>query len=373
MAGVYIHIPFCHKACTYCDFHFSVSLKNKAALVEALLKEIELRKSFLDEPVSTIYFGGGTPSVLNADEINRITEKVAEHFQLALTEVTLEANPEDLTPAYLQSLRKTVVNRLSIGIQSFSNERLQWMNRSHTAEQACNAVQRTKDEGFDISIDLIFALPGMTIHEWEEQLLKASSLQVSHISAYSLTLESKTAYAHQVKNKKVQELNDSDAEAQFLAAHDFFSAKGYHHYEISNYAISGKEAKHNSSYWLQAPYLGLGPSAHSFKKQLRCWNVANNNSYIKSVEQGILPLTCEELQTKDTFNETVMTALRTAVGLNIKTLEKKTPHEMFQQFLKDVSLQKQKGWIEQKGDVVFIPLVHWYKADSVISEFFITH
>ena len=372
MAGVYIHIPFCHKACTYCDFHFSTSLKNKTAFVEALLREMELRKNFVDEPVTTIYFGGGTPSVLQADEINRITEKLTETFKVMPQEVTLEANPEDLTEDYVHSLRSTMVNRLSIGIQSFRNERLQWMNRNHTAEQSLQAVQCANDAGFDVSIDLIFALPAMTMQEWQQQLMQADALRVPHISAYSLTLESKTAYAFQVKKKQVQELNDHDAEMQFLAAHDFFTEKGYVHYEISNYSLPGKQAKHNSSYWNRTPYLGLGPSAHSFEKNMRCWNVANNNSYIQYISDGVLPLSCEELQLKDELNETMMTALRTAEGLNIETLENIMTPEMYRHFMKEIALQEKRGWIERKNAVIFIPFKHWYKVDRIISEFFIT-
>lgn len=372
MAGVYIHIPFCHKACTYCDFHFSTSLKNKPALVEALLKEIEIRKSFLNDPVTTLYFGGGTPSVLAADEINRITEKLSESVQLLPEEVTLEANPEDLTPAYIQSLRNTIVNRLSIGIQSFRNERLKWMNRNHTAEQALNAVHLAKEAGFNISIDLIFALPGMTLQEWQQQLQQTLALQVQHISAYSLTLEAKTAYAHQVKIHQVQELNDQEGEKQFHTAHDFLTNNEYLHYEISNYALPGMEAQHNSNYWNRTSYLGLGPSAHSFKNNMRCWNVANNNSYIKYIDEGVLPLSCEELQMHDVFNETVMTALRTSKGLNLDAIKGKVPPEIFSHWMKGLALQEKRRWIEQKDSFIFIPVKHWYKADAIISELFIT-
>ncbi|HMR45878.1 MAG TPA: radical SAM family heme chaperone HemW [Bacteroidia bacterium] len=370
MAGVYIHIPFCRKACTYCDFHFSTEIKNKSAFVEALLCEIVLQARYIDEPVTTIYFGGGTPSLLTGVEIDCIIEKLNIVFKLDVKEITLEANPDNLTTAYLKELQKTAVNRLSVGVQSFEEQRLQWMNRSHNAQQAVTAIENALQMGFNVSADLIFALPEMSTDEWQKQLQKMIGLRPQHISAYSLTLEERTVYHHQVAKKKIRELDDVISEQQFLLAHEQLSNAGYHHYEISNYASTGHVAIHNSSYWKREVYLGLGPSAHSFDGKTRKWNISNNTAYIKSVNKGVIPFESEVLTEADRYNEFVMTGLRTAIGINRKLWDELLPVMYKADLLTEMNALISQKFLVHDGSRIFIPFQHWYKADQLISKLF---
>lgn len=372
MAGVYIHIPFCRKACTYCDFHFSTQIKNKSAFVEALLREIVLQAGYIDEPVTTIYFGGGTPSLLTGVEIDCIIEKLNSVFKLDVKEITLEANPDNLTTAYLKELQKTAVNRLSVGVQSFEEHRLQWMNRSHNAQQAVTAIENAMQMGFNVSADLIFALPEMSTDEWQKQLQKMIGLRPQHISAYSLTLEERTVYHHQVAKKKIRELDDVISEEQFLLAHQQLSNAGYHHYEISNYASTGHVAIHNSSYWKSEVYLGLGPSAHSFNGKTRKWNISNNTAYIKSVNKGVIPFESEMLTEADRYNEFVMTGLRTAIGINRKLWDELVPVMYKADLLTEMNELISQKFLVHDGSRIFIPFQHWYKADQLISKLFAT-
>lgn len=372
MAGVYIHIPFCRKACTYCDFHFSTQIQNKSAFVEALLREIVLQAGYIDEPVTTIYFGGGTPSLLTGVEIDCIIEKLNSVFKLDVKEITLEANPDNLTTAYLKELQKTAVNRLSVGVQSFEEHRLQWMNRSHNAQQAVTAIEDALQMGFNVSADLIFALPEMSTDEWQKQLQKMIGLRPQHISAYSLTLEERTFYHHQVAKKKIRELDDVISEEQFLLAHQQLSNAGYHHYEISNYASTGHVAIHNSSYWKSEVYLGLGPSAHSFNGKTRKWNISNNTAYIKSVNKGVIPFESEMLTEADRYNEFVMTGLRTAIGINRKLWDELMPVMYKADLLTEMNELISQKFLVHDGSRIFIPFQHWYKADQLISKLFAT-
>ena len=370
MAGVYIHIPFCRKACTYCDFHFSTQIKNKSAFVEALLREIVLQAGYIDEHVTTIYFGRGTPSLLTGVEIDCIIEKLNSVFKLDVKEITLEANPDNLTTAYLKELQKTAVNRLSVGVQSFEEHRLQWMNRSHNAQQAVTAIENAMQMGFNVSADLIFALPEMSTDEWQKQLQKMIGLRPQHISAYSLTLEERTVYHHQVAKKKIRELDDVISEEQFLLAHQQLSNAGYHHYEISNYASTGHVAIHNSSYWKSEVYLGLGPSAHSFNGKTRKWNISNNTAYIKSVNKGVIPFESEMLTEADRYNEFVMTGLRTAIGINRKLWDELVPVMYKADLLTEMNELISQKFLVHDGSRIFIPFQHWYKADQLISKLF---
>ncbi len=370
MAGVYIHIPFCHKACTYCDFHFSTSLRTKQDIIKALLAEITLRKNYLNETVETIYFGGGTPSILTSEEINQITECIVGNFNVQLKECTLEANPEDLTLEYIRSLKSTLVNRLSIGVQSFKKERLSWMNRTHSPEQAKLAIKKSLDDGFIINADLIFALPEMTINEWHHQLEILIGLNPHHISAYSLTLESHTLYDHQVQKKLIKEINDDEAELQFLATHQILTLHGYNHYEISNYAVQGYEALHNSNYWKGKSYIGIGPSAHSYDGKSRQWNVRNNALYLKNIAEKEVFYEREILDDVNCYNEYVMTGLRTADGLDVEEWEKAMPDVIKPTLLKEKSKMLRNGFLKSNGSSIFIPIEYWYRADSIISMLF---
>lgn len=316
---IYFHIPFCKQACHYCDFHFSTSLKYKEDLLQAMLREIELRASYLENtPITSIYFGGGTPSLLNAEEINRLVEKVSTHFDISSSaEITLEANPDDLNREKLTDLRQTPINRLSIGVQSFFQEDLLWMNRAHNAEEADSSIKRAQDQGYEnMTCDLIYGYPLLTDEKWKSNMQQLIQLQVPHISSYSMTVESKTALDHQIRKGTSAPMNEEQSARQMLQLIDTLQRAGYEQYEISNFAHSGQYAKHNSNYWRGVHYLGIGPSAHSFNGHSRSWNLANNAKYIAGIQSNKLALETEELSTMDRFNEYVMTRLRTKWGID---------------------------------------------------------
>jgi len=314
MAGIYIHIPFCKQACYYCDFHFSTSLKYKDELIQALIKEIKLQKDYLaGETVETVYFGGGTPSVLNADEINILLNTITNlHTVSANAEITLEANPDDLSKEKLQALRQTSLNRLSIGIQSFFDEDLAWMNRAHRANEAESSVKRAQDTGFEnITADLIYGYPLLTDQKWKYNLDKIFALDIPHVSSYSMTVEPRTALASFIKTKKQQPMDEQQSAEQFILLMDAMQAHGFEHYEISNFCKPGNYSRHNSNYWKGVKYLGLGPSAHSYNGETRQWNVANNAKYIVALEKSEIPAETETLSEANRLNEYIMTSLRT--------------------------------------------------------------
>lgn len=320
MAGIYIHIPFCKQACHYCNFHFSTSLRTKNDFIGALLKEAELQQGYLrGEEVHTIYFGGGTPSLLATAEIQAILQAVYSNFAIVENaEITLEANPDDLTPEKLQQLKLAGINRLSIGIQSFFEEDLKWMNRAHNAQQSIDCIQFAHDAGFyNLTIDLIYGTPGLTDEKWRQNVQRAIDLNIPHLSCYALTVEPKTALDHLIKKNELADVDTDQQARQFLLLMDWMQTAGYEHYEISNFAKPGWRSRHNTAYWLGRKYLGLGPSAHSFNGVERQWNVANNAMYIQSLAQGQVPAEKEVLKTKDRLNEYIMTSLRTMEGLNL--------------------------------------------------------
>ena len=323
MAGIYLHIPFCKKACHYCDFHFSVNQDKKNDLVSALLKEASIRKEELqNEAIKTIYFGGGTPSLLSADALLRIFDTLAENYNLsALQEVTLEANPDDLTAAYLRELRHTPVNRLSIGIQSFREVDLKLMNRAHDSKQALRCVPESADIGFEnISIDLIYGIQGLSQADWIKNLTTAFDLPIAHLSSYCLTVEPKTKLAKLVSSGELPAVNDESAANHFETLIEMTEAAGIPWYEVSNFAKLGMESKHNSSYWANEHYVGLGPGAHSFNGVKRSWNVSSNTAYIQQIDKNVLPSESEVLTIEEKFNEYLLTALRTRKGLSFTEL-----------------------------------------------------
>lgn len=320
MAGIYIHVPFCKQACHYCNFHFSTSLRTKNDFITALLKEIGLQQSYLQgEQVDTVYFGGGTPSLLSSDEIKTILNAVYSHFTISpQAEITLEANPDDLTPEKLQQLKAANINRLSIGIQSFFEEDLLWMNRAHNAQQSINCIQFAHDAGFyNLTIDLIYGTPGLTDEKWHQNVQRAIAFNIPHLSCYALTVEPKTALDHLIKKNELADVDPDQQARQFLLLMDWMQSAGYEHYEISNFAKPGWRSRHNTAYWLGRKYLGLGPSAHSFNGAERQWNVANNALYIQSLAQGQIPSEKEILKPTDRLNEYIMTSLRTMEGLSL--------------------------------------------------------
>ncbi|HEY4062661.1 MAG TPA: radical SAM family heme chaperone HemW [Puia sp.] len=322
MAGIYLHIPFCRQACHYCNFHFSTSLTGINDFVIALLKEMELRKDYIgDEPVETIYFGGGTPSLLEGGSLERIMEALRMYFTIVPdAEITLESNPDDFTKERAGVWRKAGINRLSIGIQSFFEEDLRWMNRAHTAGQAIGSIRLAQEQGFDnISIDLIYGGPTLPDDHWRRNVEEAIRLQIPHLSCYALTVEPKTALDKMIHQHKKQDVDPDDQARQFLLLMDWTAAAGYEHYEISNFAWPGRRSRHNSSYWQGKTYLGLGPSAHSYNGMSREWNVANNAKYIAALTtaDGDFRAEKEVLTPTQRLNEYIMISLRTMEGCDL--------------------------------------------------------
>jgi oxygen-independent coproporphyrinogen III oxidase len=320
MAGIYVHIPFCKKACHYCNFHFSVSLKNKNGLIAALLKETALQKNYLQqEEINTIYFGGGTPSLLEKEDLLQICRQLYTCFSITPeAEVTLEANPDDITPERLAEWKAAGINRLSIGIQSFFEADLQWMNRAHTADQAKDCIALAQKAGFyNVSIDLIYGTPGLTDEKWKQNVDTALSLNIPHLSCYALTVEPGTALQKMIAQHKKEDTDTEKQARHFLLLMDWLQQAGYEHYEISNFALPGHRSRHNSSYWSGKKYLGLGPSAHSFNGVSRQWNIANNALYIQSLDENKVPSEEEKLTTTQRLNEYIMTSLRTQEGLDL--------------------------------------------------------
>jgi oxygen-independent coproporphyrinogen-3 oxidase len=372
MAGIYLHIPFCKQACHYCDFHFSTSLKYKQELLTALRKEIEMQKNYLKgETVETIYFGGGTPSILEADEIQGLIDSITQIYTVsATTEITLEANPDDLNRSKLQALRQTPVNRFSIGIQSFFDEDLAWMNRVHRADEAESAVKRAQDGGFEnITADLIYGYPLLTDDKWKHNLNRIFELDIPHVSSYSMTVEPKTALASFIKKNKQPPLDEQQSASQFNLLMEAMQANGFEHYEISNFCKPGHYSRHNSNYWKGVKYLGIGPSAHSYNGEERQWNIANNAKYIAAIEQDKVPSETEILSETDRLNEYIMTSLRTIWGLDLDHLNTIAAASA-NQLLINAQTYFEREWIEQKGRVIYLTQTGKLYADHIASALF---
>ncbi|WP_295717513.1 radical SAM family heme chaperone HemW [Mucilaginibacter sp.] len=372
MAGIYIHIPFCKQACHYCDFHFSTSPKYKDELVQALVSEIRLQKNYLNgETVETIYFGGGTPSVLAADEIHLLINTVTEFHTVSSTaEITLEANPDDLDVAKVKALRQTDVNRFSIGIQSFFDEDLVWMNRAHRSRESESAVKRVQDAGFEnITADLIYGYPLLTDTKWKQNLDKMFELSIPHISAYSMTVEPQTALAAFISTKKQPPMNDQQSAAQFMVLMQAMADHGFEHYEISNFALPGQYSKHNSNYWQGVKYLGIGPSAHSYNGEVRQWNIANNAKYTQAIVTGKIPAETETLTEENRLNEYIMTSIRTMWGLDLDRLNTIAKGSS-DQLLISAGNYFDREWIIQKDNTIFLTSAGKLYADNIAGGLF---
>lgn len=330
MSGIYIHIPFCKQACHYCDFHFSTSMKKKDEMVLALAKEIAMRKNELldsarsdNEIVETIYFGGGTPSVLSNDEINFLISEVYKNYKVSENpEITLEANPDDLSSERILELSKSPINRLSIGIQSFYEEDLKMMNRAHNSVEAKKCLEEATKYFDNISLDLIYGIPGMTDEMWKQNIETALSFGIPHISSYALTVEPKTALSKLIQTGKIAEPQDEAASNHFMILVDTLQKNGFIHYELSNFGKENYFSKNNSAYWLGKKYIGIGPSAHSYDGEKRGWNIANNSLYLKAIQNNELPIETEVLTISDRYNEYIMTGLRTIWGVSLERIEK---------------------------------------------------
>ncbi len=319
MSGIYIHIPFCKQACHYCDFHFSTNMGNKGIMIYALQQELKLRKNeFKDQLVETVYFGGGTPSVLTTNEIQNMITTIYQNYQVVEDpEITLEANPDDLSAHKIIELSKSAVNRLSIGVQSFFDEDLKLMNRAHSAQEAIESLSIATSYFDNISIDLIYGIPDMTNERWEKNIAKALSFNIPHISSYALTVEPKTALASFVRRGIVKPIDDAVAQEHFNILLNKMEANEFVNYEVSNFGKAAYFSKNNTAYWLGKKYLGIGPSAHSYNGVRRGWNISNNAKYIKSIAAGELPIQEEVLSKQDRYNEYVMTGLRTIWGVSL--------------------------------------------------------
>ena len=331
MAGIYIHVPFCKRKCGYCNFYSTTRLELKANYLQALQKELQQRRDYLNgEQVQTIYFGGGTPSLMEPAEIQSVIDTIKQlHSVTDNPEITIEANPDDLTLAYISQLAQTSVNRLSIGIQSFDDEMLKLMNRRHTAQQAIYAVRNCQQAGFsNISVDLIYGLPQMTADDWRRQLDNVARLNVQHLSAYHLSYKEGTAFGLKLKQHKLEEVSEDESLEQFEILTDWAKTAGFEHYEISNFAKPRFRSRHNSSYWNRTIYLGVGPAAHSYNRTTRSWNTANTSEYIKGIESCSCVSEEEQLSPTDIFNDYVITALRTSSGIDMDYLEREQPRQM---------------------------------------------
>jgi len=372
MAGIYIHIPFCKQACHYCDFHFSTSVKNKTQLIHALLDEIRLRKNcWQNEAIETIYFGGGTPSVLTIEELNLILDAVYHHFQVnEKPEITLEANPDDLSPDYLLLLAKSRINRLSIGIQSFFDADLQLMNRAHNAEQAKQSLALATTYFDNITLDLIYGIPALSDEKWRQNIETALSFGVPHISAYALTVEPKTALHQFIQKKQMPALDESQAEAHFRLLVELLEAQGFVHYELSNFGKPGYFSRNNSSYWLGKKYLGIGPSAHSFDGHTRSWNVSNNAKYIKSIQSLILPSETEILSITDRYNEYVMTGLSTIWGVSFAHIEAQFGLAYLEYLHTQIQPHLQAGLLQVEHNIVTTTPKGKFLCDGISADLF---
>lgn len=377
MAGIYIHIPFCKQACHYCNFHFSTSFeKYRTQMVDAICKEILFQENFFEDKktsVHTIYFGGGTPSILTQNEFEKIWNALEKSFNLKeVQEVTFEANPDDMDDAFFDLIHSSNINRLSIGVQSFDNLDLAYLNRVHDASKAISVIEKSLNSGIDkISTDLIFGIPTSGIPRMEKDIRILANIGVNHISAYGLTVEPNTALDHLIKKKKSIPVDENKSAEEMFWLMDFLPQLGYDQYETSNFALPGSEAKHNSSYWHDIPYLGIGPSAHSYKKPMRSWNICNNMEYIKSIENDILPQESEVLNPTSIYNEWIMTKIRLREGILFKDVEEQFGKNISKKFILNI-----EPYI-LSGDVLFtgkkFTLSHKGKllTDAITSDLFL--
>ena len=385
MPGIYIHFPFCKQACHYCDFHFSVSMQKKTAFLEALDKEIKLQKNYFlnsrgaqdsvkekPEMVTTIYFGGGTPSLFSSDEITAILDALIKNYAISEdAEVTMEANPDDMTYASLKSWLAAGINRLSVGIQSFADEDLKFMNRAHDAGMAVASLKTAQDAGFkNISLDLIYGTPTLSNNQWIQNLQMAFTSGVPHLSCYSLTVEAKTALAQFIKAGKILPLDEIKSAEQFELLMTLATENGYEQYEISNFAKNKLYSIHNSNYWKNDKYLGLGPSAHSYNGISRQWNAANNSNYIESIKANRIPCEMEMLTDTQRYNEYILTSLRTIWGCDSEIITTRFGEDFTAHFNQSIMDYISKGWIEKNNAIYVLTGEGKYFADKIAAGLF---
>ena len=372
MAGIYFHIPFCKKACHYCDFHFSTSLHQLYPLLKALETEIVLRKNYLSEPIDTIYFGGGTPSLIPPEAIQHLLEIVNANFSISASpEITLEANPDDITSEQVTAWKMAGINRMSVGVQSFHPHLLQWMNRAHDANQSVEAISLLQKGGFEnISLDLIYGCPNQTDESWEKDVRETLALGVPHVSCYALTNEPNTALWHMIKKGETPQIQSEQQAGQFILLMEWMQAAGYEHYEISNFSLPHQRSRHNSSYWKGVPYLGIGPSAHSFNGHEREWNISNNAGYIESIRKGMIPSTKEILTTTQQVNEYIMTTLRTMEGISLVQIANRFGDVIPEQMMHDAALWIREGLLQLVDENLILTRSGKLMADRIAADLF---
>ena len=371
MAGIYIHIPFCKRRCIYCDFFSTTQSEKKADYVHALVRELEVRKDYLDnEEIETIYLGGGTPSQLSQEELEEIFTYIYKVYKVTLdAEITLEANPDDLTPEYVSMLRNLPINRISMGIQTFQEETLKLLHRRHTAQQAIEAFKRCREAGFkNISIDLMYGLPGETLETWKQDLQQAIDLHPEHISAYHLIYEEDTALWKLREEHQVEEADEDLSLTLFCTLIDELTRAGYQHYEISNFCLPGLHSRHNSSYWTGKKYLGCGPSAHSFNGVSRQWNVASLSAYIDGIRQGKPDFEVEELDLYTRYNDFVLTSIRTCWGMSLSHLRSMYGEELYRYCLRMAKPYLEQGVLEISEDILKLTRKGIFISDGIMSD-----
>ncbi len=374
MAGIYIHIPFCSQKCGYCDFYSITRLSNKDEFINALISEISIRSGELNNTeIKTLYFGGGTPSLLSISDFSKIFEKLHEIIDFEkLKEITVEANPDDMNFEYLSGLKKLGVNRLSVGIQSFENRILAFMNRRHDAKQAQNAIQIAQNVGFgNISVDLIYGIPKMDLDTWSKSVQTALQMNVQHISAYHLTFEPDTPFYKRLKRGEIVEIDDKDSLDQYFVLVNQLTANGYIDYEISNFCLRGYESMHNSNYWNGKSYFGLGPSAHSFHNSIRKWNVSNLNDYLSKISTHDIYYESETLSEKDRYNESIMLGLRTKKGVSVNNLISNFTSELSNYFTQVMEKNISIGNLTLSNNYLQVTNNKKFLTDKIISDFFV--
>jgi oxygen-independent coproporphyrinogen-3 oxidase len=372
MAGIYIHIPFCKKACHYCDFHFSTSLLKLDPLLQALETEIALRKNYLAEPIETIYLGGGTPSLIPPAAIHHLFEIVQANFSVSPSaEITLEANPDDITAEQVAAWKKAGINRMSVGVQSFHPHLLQWMNRAHDANQSVEAISLLQKGGFEnISLDLIYGCPNQSDESWEKDVRETLALGVPHVSCYALTSEPNTALWHMIKKGDTPQIQSEQQAHQFILLMEWMQAAGYEHYEISNFSLPHQRSLHNSAYWKGVPYLGIGPSAHSFNGIEREWNISNNAVYIESIRKGMLPNTKEILTSTQQVNEYIMTSLRTMEGISLEQIAHRFGNAIPEQIMQDAHTWIREELLQLLDQHLILTRAGKLMADGIAADLF---
>ena len=373
MSGIYIHIPYCKQACHYCDFHFSTSMKTKNEMIDCIVKEMDIRKSEFSKKIDSVYIGGGTPSVMTNLELETIFNGLEKKISISdIKEITIEINPEDLINEKLEFYNEIGINRLSIGIQSMNNKILKWMNRSHDTNQVINGLNNTKDAGFEnISLDFIYGTPKNLSRDYKDELLEILKFNPTHLSCYHLTIEDGTYFGHLEKKRKIKRIEDDVSQKEFQWISEKLKSKNYQHYEISNFALQGKQSFHNSNYWNQSSYIGLGPGAHSFRNSTRRWNISNNRLYIKNIKAGVPYFEQEVLSPYDLVNEKIMLGLRTLNGLDKNYIFSIVPQSIKDEIESKLNTFLKDGILISTNNIISMNPEKWLLSEYVSRELFI--